>query len=110
MRTLCSATLLGEFLIVGLAGLVASRLTDVSPVTLWVVCGAVMALCVLLCGVVGRPGGVALGWALQVGLILSGFLVPIMFFLGACFAGLWWASVHFGRRIDELKAAHAAAS
>jgi uncharacterized protein DUF4233 len=31
-----------------------------------------------------------------------------MFFLGAVFAGLWWASVHFGRKIDEAKARWAA--
>ncbi|NJQ04750.1 DUF4233 domain-containing protein [Streptomyces lonarensis] len=108
MRTLCSATLISECLIVGLVGLVAFRMTDVPAGTLWAVCGVVMALCVLLCGFVTRPGGVAMGWALQAGLVLSGFLVPMMFFLGACFAGLWWASVHFGRRVDEMKAAHAA--
>ena len=27
--------------------------------------------------------------------------MPTMFFLGAVFAGLWWASVHYGRKIDE---------
>ena len=31
-----------------------------------------------------------------------------MFFLGVLFAGLWWASVHFGRKIDEAKARWAA--
>ena len=31
-----------------------------------------------------------------------------MFFLGAVFAALWWASVHFGRKIDEAKARWAA--
>jgi hypothetical protein len=31
-----------------------------------------------------------------------------MFFLGAIFAALWWASVHYGRKIDEAKARFAA--
>ncbi|MER5771194.1 DUF4233 domain-containing protein [Streptomyces sp. NPDC001985] len=104
MRMLCSSTLIGEFFIVAFAGLVAMKDPDLSTGTVWTVCGIVMALSVLLCGMVTRPGGVQLGWALQIGLVLSGFIVPIMFFLGACFAGLWWASVHYGRKIDEAKA------
>ena len=67
-----------------------------------------MLLCVLLCGMVTRPGGVQLGWALQIALIAGGFVVPAMFFLGAVFAALWWASVHYGRKIDEAKARFAA--
>ena len=51
-----------------------------------------------------RPGAVQIGWALQIGLVLSGFVVPTMFFLGVVFAALWWASVHFGRKVDEAKA------
>lgn len=54
------------------------------------------------------PGGVQLGWVLQLALIAAGFVVPTMFFLGAVFAALWWASVHFGRKIDEAKARWAA--
>jgi hypothetical protein len=109
MRTLCSATLIGEFVIIGLGGLVAMRLTDVSTATLWTVCGIAMALCLLLCGMAGRRGFLATGWTLQAGLVLSGLLVPIMFFLGGCLAALWWASVHYGRQVDAIKAARAAA-
>ncbi|MBB1244280.1 DUF4233 domain-containing protein [Streptomyces durbertensis] len=108
MRTLCSSTLIGEFFVIGFAGLVAMQLSDHSTVTVWTVCGIAMALCLLLCGMIGRRGGLELGWALQGGLILSGFVVPTMFFLGAVFAGLWWASIHFGRKIEEAKARFAA--
>ncbi len=107
MRTLCAGTLVGEFIVIGLAGLVASRLSDASTGAVWAVSGTAMALCLLLFGMVGRPGGVQLGWALQLGLIASGLVVPAMFLLGAVFAGLWWASVHFGRKVDEIKAARA---
>jgi hypothetical protein len=109
MRTLCSATLVAEFIVIGLVGLVAMRLTDVSTGTLWAVCGLAMTLALALCGMTGRPGFLAVGWALQAGLVLSGLLVPVMFLLGACFAALWWASVHFGREVDRLKAARQAA-
>ncbi|MFE7559850.1 DUF4233 domain-containing protein [Kitasatospora sp. NPDC057500] len=110
MRTLCSSTLIGEALVVLFAALVAMQLSDVSTAALWTVSGIAMALCVLLCGMITRPGAVAVGWALQLALIASGFVVPTMFALGAVFAGLWWCSVHYGRRIDEIKAARAAAA
>ncbi|AXI86707.1 DUF4233 domain-containing protein [Streptomyces sp. ETH9427] len=108
MRTLCSSTLIGEFFVIGFAGLVAMKQPDLSTGTVWTVCGIAMFLSVALCGMVGRPGGVALGWALQIALIVSGVFVPMMFFMGALFAVLWWASVHFGRKVDEAKARFAA--
>ncbi|MFJ6749970.1 MULTISPECIES: DUF4233 domain-containing protein [unclassified Streptomyces] len=104
MRTLCASTLIGEFFVIGFAGLVATQLGDLSAATVWTVSGAAMLLSVLLCGMLSRPGGIQLGWALQIALIASGFVIPTMFFLGAVFAALWWASVHFGRKIDEAKA------
>ncbi|MEU1300566.1 DUF4233 domain-containing protein [Streptomyces shenzhenensis] len=108
MRMLCSSTLIGEVFIIGFAGLVAMKDPDLTTSTVWTVSGIAMVLCVLLCGMVTRPGGVALGWALQIALIASGFVVPTMFILGVMFAALWWASVHFGRKIDEAKARFAA--
>ncbi|MEV3930349.1 MULTISPECIES: DUF4233 domain-containing protein [unclassified Streptomyces] len=108
MRTLCASTLIGEFFVIGFAGLVAMKSDDMSMGTVWTVCGIGMLLSVLLCGVLTRPGGVQLGWALQVLLVLSGFFVPMMFILGVIFSALWWASVHYGRRIDEAKARWAA--
>jgi hypothetical protein len=108
MRTLCASTLLGEFFVIGFAGLVAMKQSDLSAVTVWALSGIAMALCLLLCGVITRPGGLAAGWVLQAGLVASGFILPTMFFLGAVFAALWWASIHYGRKIDEAKARHAA--
>lgn len=108
MRTLCSSTLIGEFFVIGFAALVAMKDPDLTAGTVWLVSGIAMVLCVALCGVLTRPGGTALGWALQLALIASGVFVPTMYFLGAVFAGLWWASVHYGRKIDEAKARFAA--
>lgn len=108
MRTLCSSTLIGEFFVIGFAALVAMKDPDLAASTVWLVSGIAMVLCVLLCGMVTRPGGVALGWALQLALIASGVFVPTMYFMGAVFAALWWASVHYGRKVDEAKARLAA--
>ncbi|MFD8809213.1 DUF4233 domain-containing protein [Streptomyces sp. NPDC059597] len=110
MRTLCSSTLIGEFFIIGFAGLVAMKDPSLAMSTVWLVCGIAMALSVLLCGMVTRPGGVALGWALQLALVVSGVFVPMMYIMGAVFAALWWASVHYGRKVDEAKARFAAAA
>ncbi|WP_030217699.1 DUF4233 domain-containing protein [Streptomyces sp. NRRL WC-3626] len=108
MRTLCASTLIGEFFVIGFAGLVAMKDADLSSGTVWTVCGIAMFLCVALCGVITRAGGVAFGWALQIALIASGVFVPAMYFMGVVFALLWWASVHFGRKVDEAKARFAA--
>lgn len=108
MRTLCASTLIGEVFVIGFAGLVAMKDDSLSMTAVWSVCGAAMLLSVLLCGMITRPGGLQLGWALQIALVVSGFVVPVMFFLGAVFAVLWWASIHYGRKIDEAKARWAA--
>ncbi|THA28186.1 DUF4233 domain-containing protein [Streptomyces sp. A1277] len=108
MRTLCASTLIGEFFVIGFAGLVAMKSDDLTNAAVWTVCGIGMLFSVLLCGMITRPGGVQLGWALQIALVASGFVVPTMFVLGVAFGALWWASVHYGRRIDAVKARWAA--
>ncbi|MFF5334205.1 DUF4233 domain-containing protein [Streptomyces sp. NPDC013181] len=109
MRTLCASTLIGEFFVIGFAGLVAMKSDDLTSATVWTVCGIGMLFSVLLCGMITRPGGVQLGWVLQVALLASGLVIPMMYILGLAFGALWWASVHYGRRIDEVKARWAAA-
>ncbi|MFE9407230.1 DUF4233 domain-containing protein [Streptomyces sp. NPDC006704] len=108
MRTLCASTLIGEFFVIAFAGLVAMKDPELATTTVWTVCGIGMLMSVLLCGMLGRRGGVALGWGLQIALVASGFAVPLMFFMGVLFGALWWASVHYGRKIDEAKARFAA--
>jgi hypothetical protein len=109
MRTLCSTTLISEAFVVLFAALVAMQLSGVPHGTLWTVSGIAMVLCIALCGVITRPFGVALGWALQIGLIASGAVVPIMYGLGAVFAALWWCAVYYGRKVDAVRAARAGA-
>lgn len=108
LRTLCASTLICEFFVIGFAGLVAMKLSDLSMGTVWTVSGIAMVLCILLSGLLSRPWALQVGWALQIGLVLSGFVVPVMFILGLAFTGLWWASIHYGRHIDQAKARFAA--
>jgi len=55
----------------------------------------------------GRPGGYAIGWAVQGVSIGLGFVVPAMFFLGVVFGGLWATAYFLGIRIDRERAERA---
>jgi len=55
----------------------------------------------LTCAVLTKPWGVALGWVLQLVLILTGFVEPTMFVVGALFALTWWYGIRTGIRIDR---------
>jgi hypothetical protein len=54
--------------------------------------------------VLSRPWGVGLGWILQIVLILTGIVEPMMFLVGALFALAWWYGIRTGIRIDSESA------
>jgi len=67
--------------------------------------GGVLLIALIVVGrLVRHPWGIALGWALQVVLIATGFLVPLMFVIGAGFAGIWIFCFLKGRQLDRAKA------
>ena len=71
--------------------------------------GAALILALFLTSGVLRYGwGVWIGWILQVVLVATGFLVPLMFFIAACFVAIWVFCFVRGRQIDHQKAAFAA--
>lgn len=64
--------------------------------------GTVLALLfVLAAGLLRRSWGPALGWALQVLMLATGFVLPAMFVLGAVFVTCWWYALRAGRRLDR---------
>ena len=65
--------------------------------------------CVVVAGLVRRPGGLQLGFAVQVAALALGFLVPVMVVLGIVFLGLYTAAYVVGARIDREKAEREAA-
>lgn len=103
---MCATILVSEVLVVYFAALVGFGLRPV-PFG-WVIGGAtaIAALCILAAALLpryrgqARPG-IALGWIAQVLILLSGFVMPSMFFVGAVFAVLWGAAVYWGRRMDR---------
>jgi hypothetical protein len=108
MRMFCASVLFFEAIVVGLAIPVALSLTDASSALVGWGFGALALACLLGAGLLGRPWGVGLGCALQVGVLLTGLVVPAMLLLGVVFGGLWVAAVKYGRKVDQIKAARAA--
>ena len=109
MRTLCSAVLLFEAIVLGLAIPVALTLSDVdNGLIIWTGVALILAS-VLAIGLLGRGRvGITIGWAVQAVAVLSGFVVPVMFFLGGLFGLLWFYAIKLGRTGDEATAAHQA--
>ena len=104
MRGMCSAMLTLEAIILALAVPVMISVEDVSK-PLALISGLGLALlCVLTAGSLRRPQAYVLGHAIQAGAIALGFLVTVMFFVGAIFAALWFGAFFVGRRIEEDKA------
>lgn len=61
------------------------------------------ALFVADCAFLRKPWGYAAGWVLQIVLVLTGFLITEMFFIGLCFLAAWWYSMVTGVRLDREK-------
>ena len=89
---------------IGLAIPVAITIGHNSPRVAGYAGGALALAAVLLAGVVGRPGlrvALVAGSVLQVLVIAAGALVPMMYALGAIFAGFWVLAIWMGRRAES---------
>jgi hypothetical protein len=62
-------------------------------------------LAVVLCGLLRYRWAYVVGSLLQVAALALGFVVSVMFVLGAVFGLLWAAALVLGRRVDAVKAA-----
>jgi hypothetical protein len=102
---MCAAILCLEAIVVGLSTPVMIGVSNVD-VAWALVLGLGLALgCLLVAGMLSRPGAAGLGWALQVWAVALGFLVGLMFVLGLIFALLWGLADGLGRSIERQRAA-----
>lgn len=108
MRGMCSAILTFEAIVLGLAVPVMITVEQVRPVLALSIGLGLAALCILTAGMLRRPQAYYIGHAIQVAAILMGFIVPIMFLVGAMFAALWIGAIKLGRKIEIDKARWAA--
>jgi hypothetical protein len=100
-RIMAATTLTCEALVVIFAGLVAKDLSSLSLGAALGISAALAVGCLLAAGMLRSRGGYVLGSVLQVLIIGYGFWVPMMFFVGALFAGLWILSLVLGTRVER---------
>jgi hypothetical protein len=108
-RTLCATILTLEAITLGLTTPVMITIADVPTGTAVAVGVGLMVLCLLTAGLLRREWGFWLGHAIQVAAVSLGFVVPLMFLLGAIFALLWGTADVLGRKIERERAAAYAA-
>lgn len=107
MRRMAASVLIFEAFIALFFGLVVGKLDHSDG---WVAAVALGAASVLLSGMMRFRWAYGAGWVLQAGFIVSGVFVTYMYVLGAIFAALWWAGLHYGAKADQIKAQRMAAA
>lgn len=109
-RGMCAAILSLEGVALGLTTPVMIAVAGVDTATaLYVGLGLAVA-CLLLAGMLRGEWAYALGWSLQGLAIALGFVIPLMFVLGAIFALLWGTAYFLGRKIERERAERIAAA
>jgi hypothetical protein len=104
-RSLGSIVLGFELVVVFLGALVIFGLKAL-PAAFALGGGAVLvALMIVTIPLLRYRWGFVLGWVLQAIVIAAGFLVPMMFIVGAIFAALWAYCMVTGARLDRANAA-----
>ena len=102
MRVLGSAVITMEFFVMGFALLLA--MDNHSATALWIG-GVIAILCLLTAGMMKSMRGWYIGTVLQVALIAYGVVIPLMYFMGVLFAGLWATAYVVGRKGEAIRAA-----
>ena len=101
MRRLCATVLIFEVVVIWLAIPVAITIAHAKHGPALLVGGVLAPAALVIAALVGRPGQ---GWALVAGTVLqaaviaTGVVVPVMYGLGAIFAGLWVTAIWLARR------------
>ena len=108
-RGMCAAVLSLEAITLGLTTPVLITVADVDTGTALGVGLGLAAACLLLAGMLRGEWAYALGWVVQVAALALGFVIPLMFLLGAIFALLWGSAYLLGRKIERERAAAYAA-
>jgi hypothetical protein len=103
-RMMAATVLICEAMLVFFATLVAYGLAQDRSATYLIVGAVLMLLCVAAAGMLRTPRGYAFGWILQLVIIAGGFIVPMMFGIGAGFAVIWFFAIRFGNKIEREQA------
>ena len=110
MRAMCAAVLGFEAIVLGLSAPVMIAVADVDRALALAGGLGLAVLAVVVAGLLRHDWAYWLGHLVQVGALGLGFVVPVMFVLGAVFAALWVAAIALGRRVEQAKATRPAAA
>lgn len=101
-----STVLLLEAFVVLFATLVVFGLrSDTIPVGVILGVGlALSAVLIVACAFLTKPYGMLLGWVLQVLVLATGIVEPMMFLVGTLFALTWLYGIRTGARLDRENA------
>lgn len=108
-RGMCAAVLALEAVVLGLTTPVMIAVSDVRTSPALLIGLGLCVACLLVAGALRSEAAYAAGWLIQLAAIALGFLVPLMFGLGALFAALWATAYLLGRKIERERAAAYAA-
>ncbi|MBP3978700.1 DUF4233 domain-containing protein [Microbacterium sp. BLY] len=96
-----------EAIVVFLVGLTIFGLKALPPgIEQWwgIVGGAVVAVaCVVIAGMITRPGAIAAGWVVQIVVALSAIAVPAVLLVVLIFGGMWAYATIMGARLDARR-------
>jgi len=100
-RRLAAVCLVLETMVVFFAILVAKDLSDLTGGQLALLGGGLCLALLLLCGFLRYRSAYAVGSLLQVAIVASGLVVPVMWFVGAMFAVMWFGFLRLGTVVDR---------
>jgi len=102
-ESLLSIVLLLEAILLFFVTLVLFGLKTVSPALAFGGGAAFVVVILITIALMRWPIGIAIGFAIQAGLVALGLLNPVMYVVGAGFAAFWiWCFVR-GRQIDRKR-------
>jgi uncharacterized protein DUF4233 len=103
VKRLCATVLIMEAIVIGLAIPVAVQIDHLTPSTAGLTGGIAAAGAIVLAGLARRALRLTLiaGSLLQVFVLVSGSVVPVMYFLGGIFAALWAIGIWLGYRVEH---------
>lgn len=101
---MCAAILSLEAIALGLTTPVLINLAHVPWRTAFAVGLGLCVACLVLAGLLRWEAAYIAGWLIQIAAIALGFVVPMMFVLGAIFALLWGTAYFLGRKIERERA------
>ena len=105
MNRVVMAVLIFEAICCGLAIPGMIQVSSVSVALAFTLGGAVLLLCLAAAGTLRRPIGWALAWSAQLACLALGFVVELMFAVGAIFLLLFVISFILGKRLEAAKTA-----